>query len=85
MLELEVLPERALATAQWELVLGRYQYVCGFVCSECYSLYGGVVFTDTILCVVGMPLSQALEILQLHSRVVQTSQLTYSEQVNTYD
>ena len=28
-----------------------------------------------------MPLSQTLEILQLHSRVVQTAQLTYSEQV----
>ena len=26
-----------------------------------------------------MPLSQALEILQLHSRVVQTAQLTYSD------
>lgn len=49
MLELEVMPERALATSQWELVLG-------------------------------MPLSQTLEILQLHSSVVQTALLSYSDQ-----
>ena len=29
---------------------------------------------------VGMPLSQSLEILQLHSSVIQTAQLTYSDQ-----
>ena len=49
----------------------------------------GVFFSIRILflhvfCFVGMPLSQALEILQLHSRVVQTAQLTYSEQVSRY-
>ncbi|CAI8043991.1 UPF0183 protein C16orf70 homolog [Geodia barretti] len=49
MLELEVMPERALASSQWELVLG-------------------------------MPLSQVLEVLQLHSGAVQTALLTYSDQ-----
>ena len=82
------MPERALATTQWELVLGRYQYVCVLYAliatvTGTHSLYVGVLFTGTALYVVGMPLSQALEILQLHSRVVQTAQLTYSEQVNT--
>ena len=38
------------------------------------------IFSLPSLCPAGMPLSQALEVLQLHSGVVQTALLTYSDQ-----
>ena len=55
-----------------------FVYQMKFLCPFCFII--SLIPRIISLISLGMPLSQALEILQLHSGVVQTALLTYSEQ-----
>ena len=68
MLDLEVVPERALRSGQWEFVLGKSSSLR--YCS-----------VTNLLHATGMPLYQAIEILKRECECIKKIQITYSEQV----
>ena len=77
MLDLEVIPERALGGRQWEFVLGEFFNVV-FVKVSATFPFKLVVFLAPQ---IGMPLAQAVEILKKQCAVIKNIQLKYSEQV----
>lgn len=73
MLDLEVIPERALGGAQWELVLGKNRNIK-------FPLFVNELRKDFVRS-LGMPLIQALEILKRQSDIIKKVSITYNEQV----
>lgn len=97
MLDLEVVPERSLGNEQWEFALGE---LCACLCirrntyvtniQEClegtfeFFLVSFAFCCEFCLCVEGMPLAQAISILQKHCRIIKNVQVLYSEQVRWF-
>lgn len=71
MLELEVIPERAVAGSQWRFVLGKFQTSIMMIGSE----------LPHSLPVVGMHLAQAVDILKRQCTVIKNVVLRYSDKV----
>ena len=71
MLELEVIPERAIAAGQWQFVLGEFLQFQNVPVIQC-SLYTHHS---------GMHLAQAVDILKRQCTVVKNVQLRYSDKV----
>lgn len=67
MLELEVVPERAVGAGQWQFVLGIYRQLVNKVLD--------------VLSLAGMHLVQAVDILKRHCTVIKNVQFRYSDKV----
>ena len=79
MLDLEVIPERALGGRQWEFVLGEF-FQRNF--RRSISGFHGQIGRISGHVYIGMPLAQAVEILKKQCATVKNVQLKYSEQVS---
>ncbi|KAJ0069529.1 hypothetical protein NL108_008480, partial [Boleophthalmus pectinirostris] len=77
MLDLEVVPERSLGNEQWEFALGKF---CSPKIDDIVAMHVSV-YNDLANMFKGMPLAQAISILQKHCRIIKNVQVLYSEQL----
>ncbi len=85
MLDLEVIPERALGSGQWEFVLGESTLPASHTRVppsdiNCNSPPLSIPVTHARA--PGMPLSQAIETLKRQCAAIKDVQILYSEQVS---